>query len=97
MAGDHFTGCCRERLLPPDRGTDIPGTIDRTFAVIGRGRDLPALEQLGFVEIIARGPSIREDRTYALFRVAPGEDDRSPSREVETLGGSPGRSLIRFR
>ena len=65
--------------------------------MIGRGRDLPALEQLGFVEIIARGPSIREDRTYAVFRVSPGEDDRSPSRAVGALRGSPGGSLTRFR
>jgi hypothetical protein len=37
--------------------------------VIGRDRDLPALERLGPVEILARGPSARWDRAYALFRV----------------------------
>jgi 4-amino-4-deoxy-L-arabinose transferase-like glycosyltransferase len=51
------------------------------FCVIGRERDLPVLKQLGSVEVVARGPNIRFDRTYSLFRVttvsrsvAPGED-----------------------
>lgn len=39
------------------------------LAVIGRDRDLPALEELGHVQILARGPSIRSDRTYFLFRI----------------------------
>jgi 4-amino-4-deoxy-L-arabinose transferase-like glycosyltransferase len=39
------------------------------FAVIGRDRDLPSLERLGQVEVIARGPALRFDRTYSLFRV----------------------------
>jgi 4-amino-4-deoxy-L-arabinose transferase-like glycosyltransferase len=39
------------------------------FAVVGRERDLPELERLGRVELIVRGPSVREDRTYALFKL----------------------------
>jgi len=39
------------------------------LAVIGRDRDLPALARLGHVEILARGPALRRDRTYTLFRI----------------------------
>jgi 4-amino-4-deoxy-L-arabinose transferase-like glycosyltransferase len=48
------------------------------FAVIGRDRDLPALERLGHVETLARGPRLRadaskvDDRTFTLFRITPG-------------------------
>jgi 4-amino-4-deoxy-L-arabinose transferase-like glycosyltransferase len=49
------------------------------FAVIGRDRDLPALEQLGRVEVIARGPAIRRDRTYSLFRVTSSVDENRSS------------------
>jgi 4-amino-4-deoxy-L-arabinose transferase-like glycosyltransferase len=43
--------------------------VGSEFAVIGRDRDLPALERLGDVEVMAHGPSVRRDRTYSLFRV----------------------------
>jgi 4-amino-4-deoxy-L-arabinose transferase-like glycosyltransferase len=43
--------------------------LDAPFAVIGRDRDLPVLEQLGQVEVVARGPSLRRDRIYTLFRI----------------------------
>jgi 4-amino-4-deoxy-L-arabinose transferase-like glycosyltransferase len=43
--------------------------IAPAFAVIGRDRDLPGLARLGRVEILDRGPSLRRDRTYTLFRV----------------------------
>jgi hypothetical protein len=36
-------------------------------AVIGRDRDLPGLEKIGHVQVIARGPNLRRDRTYSLF------------------------------
>jgi hypothetical protein len=48
------------------------------FAVIGRDRDVPALEQLGQVATLARGPVGRarmskvNDRTFRLYRVTPG-------------------------
>jgi hypothetical protein len=56
-----------------------PPTPDRgaAFAVIGRDRDVPALERLGRVETLARGPVGRarmskvDDRTFRLYRVAP--------------------------
>jgi hypothetical protein len=48
---------------------------DGGFAVIGRDRDLPVLEQFGHVDVIFRGPSVRHDRTYALFHVTPEPDD----------------------
>lgn len=47
----------------------ISGRWQYALGVIARERDRPVLEQLGSVEVIARGPSLRYDRTYALFRV----------------------------
>ena len=47
------------------------------FAVIGRESDLPALNKLGRVELLAQGPTVRasaskvDDRTYRLYRVVP--------------------------
>jgi hypothetical protein len=43
------------------------------FAAIGRDCDIPVLARLGHVETVARGPSLRSDRTYRLFRVTPAE------------------------
>jgi hypothetical protein len=43
--------------------------ITPAFVVIGRDRDLPALAQLGRVEILARGPRLRRDRTYTVFQI----------------------------
>lgn len=40
--------------------------------VIGRDRDRPGLERLGCVEILARGPALRFDRTYVMFRLTSG-------------------------
>jgi hypothetical protein len=37
--------------------------------VIGRDRDLPVLERLGSVKVLAQGPNVRFDRTYLLFQV----------------------------
>jgi 4-amino-4-deoxy-L-arabinose transferase-like glycosyltransferase len=45
-----------------------------SFAVIGRERDLPALRRLGRVEVLARGPNLRPDRAFAVFRVTPGPE-----------------------
>ena len=46
----------------------------KSIAVIGRERDMPLLTQLGEVEVMARGPSLRRDRTYTLFRITHGQD-----------------------
>ncbi len=40
--------------------------------VIGRDRDQVNLERLGLVEILARGPTTRWDRSFTAFRVVPG-------------------------
>ncbi len=40
--------------------------------VIGRDRDRPGLERLGRVEVLARGPALRFDRTYVMFRLTSG-------------------------
>jgi hypothetical protein len=57
------------------------------FAVIGRDRDVPALERLGRVEVIARGPTFRFDRTYSLFRVT------SNPNEIRSFGGVQARAI----
>ena len=60
---------------------------DAPFAVIGRDRDLPSLEQLGIVDVVARGPSLRRDRTYSLFRITC-----EPS-EVRSAGRAQTRAI----
>jgi 4-amino-4-deoxy-L-arabinose transferase-like glycosyltransferase len=55
----------------PDFPDFMPGPKVGRFAVIGRAVDGPALERLGRVETLSRGPSLRSDRTYLLFRVTP--------------------------
>ncbi len=55
--------------------------------LIGRVRVLPALVQLGRVEVVQRGPSVRRDRTYTLFRVTPVQmplDSRVPIASTES-------------
>jgi hypothetical protein len=56
------------------------------FAVIGRDRDLPSLKQLGLVEIVARGPSLRRDRTFSLFRIMRGPVEVRSANRVQTRG-----------
>ena len=41
------------------------------FAVIGRASDLDDLRAFGRVETLARGPDLRSDRRYRLYRVTP--------------------------
>ena len=50
--------------------------------VIGRDRDRPALGNLGQVEVLARGPSLRFDRTYTLFRIVPATTTLDPALPV---------------
>ncbi len=42
------------------------------YALLARDRDQAALSRLGRVEVLRRGPAIRFDRTFTLFRVTPG-------------------------
>ena len=75
---------------------DFPGVVGEgvnrpspATYVIGRDRDLPALGQLGRVEIVERGPSVRWDRTYALFRITPVQttlDSRAPVASTGSQG-----------
>ena len=51
--------------------THPPATRSAPFAVIGRESDRPALERLGRVAVLARGPETRWDRVYRLYRVTP--------------------------
>jgi hypothetical protein len=63
VGGSSPIACC---FLRDESVTDGQG---KSIAVIGRDRDVPVLTQLGEVEVMARGPSLRRDRTYTLFRV----------------------------
>jgi 4-amino-4-deoxy-L-arabinose transferase-like glycosyltransferase len=56
---------------------------DGKFAVIGRDRDIPVLEQVGQIDIVFRGPNVRPDRAYVLFHITPKLDDGC-------LAGGPG-------
>jgi 4-amino-4-deoxy-L-arabinose transferase-like glycosyltransferase len=53
-------------------GESVKDGQGKSIAVIGRDRDVPMLEQFGEVKVMAHGPSLRRDRTYALFRVTRG-------------------------
>jgi 4-amino-4-deoxy-L-arabinose transferase-like glycosyltransferase len=72
FAHDH-TACCK--ASPSLEPVGPAGLESCEFAVVGRDRDLPELERLGRVEIIARGPSVREDRAYSLFRISSATGD----------------------
>jgi hypothetical protein len=52
-----------------------PAFPPTTLFLIGRDRDRPELERLGSVEVLARGPSVRFDRTYTLFRISVERSD----------------------
>lgn len=54
-----------ETLQPPRREP-------APFAVIARERDRPALERLGRVKLLSRGPTTRWDRAFTMYRVTPG-------------------------
>ncbi len=49
-----------------------PGPDAAPYALLGRDRDLEALRRLGRVEPLMRGPALRFDRTFTLFRITPG-------------------------
>jgi hypothetical protein len=56
-------------------GLDLAAVGDQSaFAVIARDRDVPMLARLGRVEVVARGPNLRRDRVYAVFRVTRAPD-----------------------
>ncbi len=92
----HFHAEDLAHEFPPlDKGG--PGGVEGTSPdsrsrpahyVIGRDRDLPALGKLGPVEVLARGPSTRWDRSYALFRVVP-QPSTPESRGPLASAGSP--------
>jgi 4-amino-4-deoxy-L-arabinose transferase-like glycosyltransferase len=70
-AHDHVAGACTLSESPRRHSAASTHTAGASFAVIGRGRDLPSLDELGRVEVIARGPGVRWDRAYTLFHVTP--------------------------
>jgi 4-amino-4-deoxy-L-arabinose transferase-like glycosyltransferase len=58
----HASGSCAQGVAQRPRPS---------VAILGRERDLPALQELGRVECVTRGPSARWDRSYLLARVWP--------------------------
>ena len=66
---DHRSANASFNHLKVTAGESSPCASRSGFYVIGRNRDLPVLEQLGWVEVLARGPNVRFDRTYSLFWV----------------------------
>jgi 4-amino-4-deoxy-L-arabinose transferase-like glycosyltransferase len=49
----------------------VPGNrLKSGLGVVARERDRAVLEQLGEIEVVARGPNSRWDRSYALFKVS---------------------------
>ena len=72
--------------LPPPETGSVNGISPATRYVIGRDRDLPTLGELGRVEVVARGPKLRFDREYSLFRITPEARDpiaRAGSQELQ--------------
>ncbi len=66
QASWHFR---KEMLIASDLNLDT--SKPAPLYIIARDRDLEALRQLGRVDLIARGPAVRFDRTYRLFQLTP--------------------------
>lgn len=71
-----------------DLAGEVAGGRPSTFAVIGREEDGPALSRFGRVQTLAKGPTLRSDRTYLLFRVTP---------EPSLAAGRPPTSRLRIQ
>jgi hypothetical protein len=65
-----------ELAAHPPAPAPSPASQAPSYAVIGRESDRPALERLGRIEVLARGPETRWDRVYRLFRVTPRAGER---------------------
>jgi hypothetical protein len=76
--------CRAHTWLHSPQSVSSTGLQESDFVVVGRERDLPDLKRLGHVEIIARGPTIREDRSYSLFRISPKRENGRLSREARS-------------
>ena len=61
MAGLRLGDCSQDNLH----------AAGEALMVIGRNRDLPALNELGQVEVLSRNSPVRWDRAYLLARVDP--------------------------
>lgn len=48
-----------------------PSASPLLYALIARERDRPALEKLGRIEVLRKGPADRFDREFTLYRVTP--------------------------
>ena len=85
-AQEHSAGQCSRSTPRSIVGAFSAGPSGSAFAVIGRARDLPALKQIGHVEVVAHGPCLRRDRTYDLFLVRPGSATLDSPVPIANLG-----------
>jgi 4-amino-4-deoxy-L-arabinose transferase-like glycosyltransferase len=60
--------------------------------VIGRERDRSDLECLGRVDVLARGPAVRFDRTYTMFRIVATGSAQDAGASVSPLADNGGPS-----
>jgi hypothetical protein len=84
--GSHAAKCKLGEPVENGNATASSGHNDADLLVVGRARDLPELERLGHVETLARGPTIRTDRIYSLFRVS---NVTQVARSQHTVGDVP--------
>ncbi len=90
IAPDSLAACAHEQAakassIPASSSSDpSPDASHVVLGVIARDRDRAALERLGHVEVIARGPRLRSDRTYVLFQVI---SDSEAVRSMRAFGG----------
>jgi 4-amino-4-deoxy-L-arabinose transferase-like glycosyltransferase len=62
----------------------LPVRDQSAFGVIGRDRDQRMLAQLGCVKVLARGPNLRRDRTYAIFQITRRHDGHPSAALLQT-------------
>jgi len=72
VAQKHAAGRCSSSTPRSTGEAFAAGPPGSAFAVLSRAHNLPMLEQIGHVKVIAHGPRLRRDRTYDLFLVMPG-------------------------
>ena len=79
-------------LRSPGVGTCLhrmPQADEASLVILGRERDLPALEAMGRVEVIARSRGVRWDRTYLLARVWLGPEPPRTALRIRALSTGP--------
>jgi len=70
---------------------DNPHDSGASMMIIGRDHDLPALKELGHVEVLSRSPAVRWDRMYVLAKVQPSGEMVTSAAMQSSLRSSSGR------